>query len=169
MKVRGTARIAAVQVVLGGILAGAVILVLSAVYAPGPPVVVCLLAGLLLAAAAQLLAGVTAEQPEPGPAPEWDPPRRPGMTDVVALEAVLRAADGDQDRFDQRVRPLLAGLTEELLRQRTGLRLDTDEAGRERAREAMGPQLWQLLTAPDEGIAASRASVRTWIEEMERL
>ena len=170
MKVQGSgARIAAAQVVLGGVLAGAVILGLSAVYAPGPPVVVCVLAGVLLAAGAQLLSGATAEQPEPGPTPEWDPPGRPGMTDVAALEAVLRAADGDQDRFDQRVRPLLAALTAELLRQRTGLRLDAGDAGREKVREAVGPQLWQLLTAPEGGIAASRVSVRTWIEEMERL
>lgn len=165
----GSAPVTAAQVVLGGLLAAVVIFGLSAVYAPGPPVVVCLLAGFLCAGGVQLLGGVAAEQPEPGSAPAWAPPGRPGITDVAALEAVLRTAEGDQDRFDQRVRPLLAGLTVELLRQRTGLRWDGEAVERAAARERLGPELWLLLTAPEEGITASRSSVRSWIEGMERL
>jgi hypothetical protein len=66
-------------------------------------------------------------------------------TAVNRWERALGWAQGDRDRFAERVLPTIGELADERLRQRYGLTRASDP---DRARELLGEPLWQLLTAP---------------------
>lgn len=83
--------------------------------------------------------------PLPMPRAEASDSMRP-YADLFFLEYRLSWTDGQSDRFERRVRPLLVRLADERLRQQRGINrlLEPD-----RARQIVGEGLWQLMTGPE--------------------
>ena len=84
------------------------------------------------------------------------------------LERRLEAASRDGSRYDRNVRPLLARLATERLRQKYGLDPRRHPV---QAREVLGEQLWSLTIAPPEPAspAPSYAQLRTLVDLIEAL
>jgi len=157
------------RMLLGGAGLGALGYGLTLLYRTGTPLAVCLGAGVLLALALALVRGLPVDpSANDDERPTRQPPRpqRASFGDLHTLELRLRASEGDQDRFDQRVRPYCAAIAVELLRQRHGLDWPVD---RDRVEAVAGAGVWLLLTTPPGAIPASRARLATWIRELEEL
>jgi hypothetical protein len=77
----------------------------------------------------------------------------------------LASAERDPQRFMSVVRPRLADIADERLRQRHGLRRAEDPW---RARELMGERLWTFLFSPTAG-APNRAELAAVVDDMEKL
>jgi hypothetical protein len=87
----------------------------------------------------------------PGVEPTWDDPPAP-PTAATHLEAStlagrLQDASTDTGRFRSRIQPRLAALALAALRRRPDLR-DLPDLADPRAADALGPQLYDLLTNP---------------------
>jgi hypothetical protein len=128
---------AGVAVLLVGIAAGAT---------PRPEL--CVGVGAAAAVLVQLVRE-TATDPPPPPAPV-EPPPQPGgayLARLRQLEHRLEAASRDGSKYDRNVRPLLARLAVERLRQNYGIDPRSQPV---QAREVLGEQLWSLTMAPPE-------------------
>lgn len=155
------------RVLLPGLVLAAGGFGLSLVYRLGVPVAVCLAGGVLVAAGWELLRRLPmVDVVELVPVSSGGLEQRASFGDLHTLELRLSAADGDQDRFDQRVRPYLAGLVVEVLRQRHGVDWHSERAA---AEEVLPAALAQLMTAADGAVPASRRQVADWVEEIEKL
>jgi hypothetical protein len=95
---------------------------------------------------------------------EEAPPR--ALTDLVTLEHRLAWGGVDAERFDSRVRPLLAGLVAERLRQRHGVDVARDP---DRARSILGEDLWTLMSPPARPTAPSPQELGRLVTLIERL
>lgn len=101
------------------------------------------------------------------PAELAEPYERRGLTELIILEQQLAWGSLDADRFESRIRPLLARLVDERLRQRHGLDFARDGA---RARPILGEDLWHLMTdqrpIPK---PLSRREMSSLVEQIERI
>lgn len=127
--------------------------------------------GLCVAAAvlAQLVRETAAEPERLEPAPAQLPPGRSEyFARLRQLERRLEAASRDGSKYDRNVRPLLARLAADRLRQKYGI-----DAGRQpvRAKEVLGDQLWSLMVEPPaQGSAApSQAQLSALVAAIEAL
>ncbi|MFG1754759.1 hypothetical protein [Streptosporangium sandarakinum] len=123
----------------------------------------------VLAAAAVLAAVIVRRIPVPPPEPPAPPPASDGPETSDRAFATARwwehrlaSARDDPQRFRTRVQPRLAEITAERLRRRHG------PAGPGRAEEILGPDLYELLTAPVTAVPtrAELARLLTRIEEI---
>jgi hypothetical protein len=90
------------------------------------------------------------------------------LADLSALRFVVRAAESDPERFEQRIRPRLCAVTADLLWQRHGIDVRTSE-GHEAARNLAGPLTWAMLTAPPYALDFTPRVLSDWVDEMEQL
>jgi hypothetical protein len=124
------------------------------------------------AAAAVLIQLVRETATDPQPPPEAvEPPFQLGG-DYVAklrqLERRLEAASRDGSKYDRNVRPVLARLATERLRQKYGIDPRSQPV---QAREVLGEQLWSLTIAPPgpASPAPSHAELSTLVALIEAL
>lgn len=162
---RRVAREVVVVLAVGVGAGGAVwLLFLLASYRARPDL--CIAAGLAVAATWRL---VTATLPPPRPAlpaPEVPSPPEDGFVELTSLEQRLSWGSVDEDRFGQRVRPLLVDLALERLRSRHGVDPATEP---EHARRILGESLWQLMTGPPAARCPSRSELSRLVDDLERL
>jgi hypothetical protein len=111
------------------------------------------------------LARLVVPPPEPLSEPPPDESRDEGLLLLTSLESRLSWGATDPDRFRDRVRPELIGLTTDLLRTRRGVDLRTEP---DRARTILGDALWQLMTRPPER-SPSRAELSRLVDALERI
>jgi hypothetical protein len=155
--------------VAGGVLLGVAAVVVARLSAVDLPWLVAVPAGLGLG----VLAAIGLRLPHTDPAqlqPEVED-RTGGATalaDLSGLHFAVRAAGGDPDRFEQRIRPRLCEIAVDLLWQRHGLDWRTP-SGREAARHLTGPLTWGLLTEPPHTLRLTPQSLTDWLDEMEKL
>jgi hypothetical protein len=114
----------------------------------------------------------TAADPQPlASVPPVEPPVQSGgnyFTRLRQLERRLEAASRDGSKYDRNVRPVLARLAIERLRQKYGIDPRRQPV---QAREVLGEQLWSLTIAPPEPAspAPSHAELSTLIALIEGL
>ena len=130
-----------------------------------------LCAGVGVAAAVLVqLVRETAAEPQPPLEPVEVPSAAGGeyFTRLRQLERRLEAASRDGSKYDRNVRPVLARLATERLRQKYGLDPRRQPV---QAREVLGEQLWSLTIAPPEPAspAPSYAQLRTLVDLIEAL
>ncbi|CAN5133837.1 hypothetical protein BH20ACT5_BH20ACT5_23120 [soil metagenome] len=155
------------RIVLPGLLLGGLGYGLSLLYAAGVPLVVCLVAGQLLAAAWVLGREFPVEDIGDLALPATEPhQQRMALGDFTSWQNRLRSACGDQDRFEARLRPELRLLTAALLQRGHGVHWLAEP---DRARAILGPELWRLLSAPSGTLHATPDRLERWVDEMERL
>lgn len=123
------------------------------------------LTGAVVAGALRVL---TVQVPPPGQALAALPRRV--LTDrerggVVRLARALESGIESVDRFDTRVRPMLARLADHELRRRHGVDLRSHP---ERARELLGDSLWQIIRTPPT-TPPPRRQVAEWVARLEAL
>lgn len=124
------------------------------------------------AAAAVLVQLVRETAADPQPPPEYtEPPPEPGgayLARLRQLERRLEAASRDGAKYDRNVRPVLAQLAVERLRQKYGINPHGHPV---QAREVLGEQLWSLTKAPPEPAspAPSHAELSTLVALIEAL
>ncbi len=129
-----------------GLGAGLAVLLTGAASAVALRPELCAGIGVAVAVLAQLVRE-TAADPQP-PAELAEPPAPPGAEYLSRLRQVERrfeAASRDGSKYDRNVRPLLARLATERLRQKYGIDPTRQPA---QAHEVLGEQLWSLTTAP---------------------
>jgi hypothetical protein len=112
----------------------------------------------------------TAADPQPLPEPT-EPPFQAGgnyLATLRQLERRLEAASRDGSKYDRNVRPVLARLATERLRQKYGIDPRRQPV---QAREVLGEQLWSLTIAPPEPAspAPSHAQLSTLVALIEAL
>jgi hypothetical protein len=90
------------------------------------------------------------------------------MADLRALHFAVQTTGRDPDRFEYRLRPRLCELAVDRLWLGHGLNW-RDEADRPAAREALGPRLCELLTAPAYGLRLTPRTLSEWLDELEKL
>jgi len=84
---------------------------------------------------------------------------------VHRWEAKFAWAQGEPDRFDRAVRPVLGELVDELLRQRHGITRATDP---DRARRLLGESLWKFLETPARRTPPPR-DLAVFVAQLEKL
>jgi hypothetical protein len=151
-------------------LAGGVAVLLTGV-ATGADLRPELCAGIGVAAAvlAQLVRETAADpQPPPEPAEPPSPAGAQYLSRLRQLERRLEAASRDGSKYDRNVRPALARLATDRLRQKYGIDPDRQPI---QAREVLGEQLWSLTIAPaaPANPAPSHAQLSTLIDQIEAL
>jgi hypothetical protein len=105
----------------------------------------CVTLGLAIAGTWRVLVAVRAEPDAPEVSPVEPEPEPVDFADLSSLEYRLSWGSVDRERYESRLRPLLGRLADERLRHRHGV----DRARQpDRARQIVGEQLWQLMTAP---------------------
>jgi hypothetical protein len=112
----------------------------------------------------------TATDPQPPPEAA-EPPFRPDgdyFAKLRQLERRLEAASRDGSKYDRNVRPVLARLATERLRQQYGINPGSHPV---QAREVLGEQLWSLTQAPPTPAspAPSHAELSTLVALIEAL
>jgi hypothetical protein len=128
----------------GGVVAVVAVLVLhQARERVHPAYVVCLV--LAAVALGRLMVVVQAADEPVLEVGVEDVPEPAPYRDLVFLEERLAWGSVDRQRFEERVRPQLASLAAERLRQRHGVSLADDP---DRARPIVGEELWIFLMAP---------------------
>ena len=129
-----------------------------------------LCAGVGMAAAVLVqLVRETAADPQPLPPVESSAPAGGDyFATLRQLERRLEAASRDGSKYDRNVRPVLARLATERLRQKYGIDPRRQPV---QAREALGEQLWSLTIAPPEPAspAPSHAELSTLVALIEAL
>jgi hypothetical protein len=152
-----------------GLALGLAVLLANAASGGELPAQLCAGAGVAAAVLAQLVRE-TATDPQPPPEPTEPPP--PAGAEYLAklrqLERRLEAASRDGSKYERNVRPVLARLATERLRQKYGIDPRRQPV---QAREALGEQLWSLTMAPPEpaGRAPSQAELSTLVALIEGL
>jgi hypothetical protein len=84
---------------------------------------------------------------------------------VHRWEAKLGWSQGEPERFDRAVLPVLGELVDELLRQRRGFTRSTDPA---RARALLGEPLWKFLDTPTKRTPPPR-DLAAFVAQLEKL
>lgn len=129
-----------------GLAGGIVALLIARAAGSEPAPQLCAGIGLAAAVLVQLVRE-TAADPEPPALPELTEP--PAGNDYLSrlrqLARRLEAASSDVAKYDRNVRPLLARLAGERLRQKYGIHPGRQPA---QARQVLGEQLWSLTIAP---------------------
>jgi hypothetical protein len=153
-----------------GLAAGVVVLVIGAAAGSAPPPELCLGIGMAALVLAQLVRE-TAAEPEPPPELEPADPAVAGneyLSRLRQLERRLEAASSDGSKYDRNVRPLLARLATERLRQKYGISPGRQPA---QARQVLGEQLWSLTIAPtaQASPAPSHAELTALVARIEAL
>ena len=150
-----------------GLAAGGLAYGLALLYRVDVPLVVCLVAGVVAAAAGLVLERFPYDdQVELVPRVRERTTMRTSFGDLRTVEDRLVGGAQDQDRFDARLRPQLIALAVELLRQRHGLRWPAQRA---QVRAVVGQDVWELLSAPVGSFRAERRRVETWIDAIEKI
>ena len=123
--------------------------------------------------AAGLLLGLVGALPTPGAGPLEPPAGRAtaatsSTADLGALHFAVETTGRDPDRFEYRLRPRLCDLAVDRLWLTHGLdwRVEADRAA---AREALGPNLRALLTAPPTSLRLTPRTLSDWLDELENL
>ena len=122
-------------------------------------------------AAAVLVQLVRETAADPQPLPDVESPGPAGgdyFATLRQLERRLEAASRDGSKYDRNVRPVLARLATERLRQKYGIDPRRHPV---QAREVLGEQLWSLTIAPPEPAspAPSHAELSTLVALIEAL
>lgn len=130
-----------------GLVAGIAVLAIGTAAGSELPPELCLGIGLAAVLLVQLVRE-TAADPEPLPdvGELVEPPvGNDYLSRLRQLERRLEAASSDGSKYDRNVRPVLARLASDRLRQKYGI-----VAGRQpaQARQVLGEQLWSLTIAP---------------------
>jgi hypothetical protein len=152
-----------------GLGVGIVVLLVSLASGAHPPPALCVGTGLAVALLVQLVRETAAGPP---PAPEsFEPPAALGgqyLSRLRQSERRLEAASRDGSKYDRNVRPVLARLAIERLRQKYGI-----DPGRQpiQAREVLGEQLWSLTIAPPAPASPppSHAQLSALVDQIEAL
>jgi hypothetical protein len=158
-----------VTATVGGAVLGAAAVPLARLAGLVLPWQVAVPAGL----AAGLLVGLAPALPTPAagvlePPDDRAPATGSSLADLGALHFAVQTAGRDPDRFEYRLRPRLCELAVDRLWLRH--RLDwRSEADRPAAREALGPTLCALLTAPPHGLRLTPRTLAAWLDELENL
>jgi hypothetical protein len=112
----------------------------------------------------------TAAGPQPPPELIERPAPAGGeyLSRLRQLERRLEAATRDGSKYDRNVRPMLARLATERLRQKYGIDPRSQPV---QAREVLGEQLWSLMTPPPEpsSPASSHAELSMLLDQIEAL
>ena len=162
---RAVVREAAVVVLAGAAAGGAVwLLFLLASYRARADL--CVVAGLAVAAVWRLVRTTAAPPPPPLPPPVPEESSGAGFAELSSLEHRLSWGSVDRDRYEQRVRPLLADLVAERLRSRRGVDPRTQP---EQARRIVGEALWELMTGPPTSRCPTRAELSRLVDDLERI
>lgn len=153
---------------VAGLIGGVAVLVAGTTLGGDLPAPLCLGIGVAAAVLIQLVRE-TAVEPEPWePTQQFVPERSEYTARLRQLERRLEAATRDGSKYDRNVRPMLARLTADRLRQKYGI-----DPGRhpDRAREVLGERLWALMTAPSghAGPAPSQAQLSELVDAIEAL
>jgi hypothetical protein len=131
-----------------GLMLGLGVLLFSASSGENLRPELCAGVGVATAVLVQLVRETAAD---PQPLPEQPEPASRGggdyFTTLRQLERRLEAASRDGSKYDRNVRPLLARLATERLRQKYGIDPRRQPV---QAREVLGELLWSLTTAPPE-------------------
>jgi len=130
----------------------------------------CAGVGMAAAVLVQLVRETAITEPQPLP-PAVEPFAPVGgnyFTILRQLERRLEAASRDGSKYDRNVRPVLAGLAIERLRQKYGIDPRRQPV---QAKEVLGEQLWSLTIAPPEPAspAPSHAELSTLVALIEAL
>ena len=154
---------------VAGLIGGVAVLLASRALGGSLPAPLCLGIGVAVAVLARLVRETAVEPEPPEPAPQqFFADRSEYSARLRQLERRLEAATRDGSKYDRNVRPMLARLTADRLRQKYGI-----DAGRQpvRAREVLGEQLWSLMTpAPAQAAPApSQAQLSALVDAIEAL
>jgi len=154
-----------------GLAAGIVALLVATAAGSEPPPQLCVGIGLAAALLVQLVRE-TAAEPEPVELAEPELTEPPAGNDYLSrlrqLERRLEAASSDGSKYDRNVRPLLARLATDRLRQKYGINPGRQPA---QARQVLGEQLWSLTIAPtaQPSPAPSHAELTALVARIEAL
>lgn len=152
-----------------GLGVGIVVLLTSGASGADLPPELCVGVGMATAVLAQLTREAAAD---PQPPPELIERPAPGGGEYLSrlrqLERRLEAATRDGSKYDRNVRPMLARLAAERLRQKYGIDPRSQPL---QAREVLGEQLWSLMTPPPEpsSPASSHAELSMLLDLIEAL
>ncbi|HEY0167107.1 MAG TPA: hypothetical protein VGB75_08700 [Jatrophihabitans sp.] len=151
-----------------GLGAGVIVLLASLAAGLSPRPELCAGIGVAAAVLVQLVRETAAEPPPPAPV---DPPAPAGgeyLSRLRQSERRLEAASRDGSKYDRNVRPVLARLAVERLRQKYGLDPVSQPI---QAREVLGEQLWSLTIAPPTPAspAPSHAQLSALLDQIEAL
>jgi hypothetical protein len=150
-----------------GLVAGLAVLLAGAVSHTPPPPELCVGIGVAAAVLVQLVRE-TAADPQPIPITPEETPGNAYLSRLRQLERRLEAASKDGSKYDRNVRPVLARLVADRLRQRYGI-----HPGRQptEARQVLGDELWSLTIAPESGDspAPSHAELTALVARIEAL
>jgi len=152
-----------------GLVVAVVVLVASFAVGDQPRPELFLAVGAVLAVLAQLVRETAADrQPAPEPAKPPTPPGAEFFSRLRPLGWRLEAASRDGSKYDRNVRPTLARLAVERLRQKYGI-----DPGKQpvQARQVLGEQLWSLTIEPvaQASPAPSHAELSTLLALIEAL
>ncbi|MEO6503318.1 MAG: hypothetical protein ABIQ09_15590, partial [Jatrophihabitantaceae bacterium] len=133
--------------VAAGLGSGIGIAVLLAAVAAGadPPPQLCVGIGMATAVLVQLVRETAAGPQPPEFAEQPAPAGGEYLSRLRQSERRLEAASRDGSKYDRNVRPMLARLVTERLRQKYGIDPGSQPV---QAREVLGEQLWSLTTPP---------------------
>jgi hypothetical protein len=156
-----------------GLAAGVAALLIATAAGSDPPPELCVGIGLAAAVLVQLVRE-TGTGPEPPDATELvEPDGVPAaggeyLSRLRQLERRLEAASADGSKYDRNVRPLLARLATDRLRQKYGIHPGRQPA---QARQVLGEQLWSLTIAPtaQPSPAPSHAELAALVARIEAL
>lgn len=152
-----------------GLGVGLAVLLVGNASGADPPAELCAGVGMVTAVLAQLVRETTA-----GPQPPLELLEQPApgggeyLSRLRQSERRLEAACRDGSKYDRNVRPMLARLATERLRQKYGIDPRSQPV---QAREVLGEQLWSLTTAPPapSSPASSHAQLSTLLDQIEAL
>jgi hypothetical protein len=152
-----------------GLVAGLAVSLIGTVTEADADPVLCAGIGIAAAVLVQLVRETAAEPEGPQAAPsQFVPDRSEYFARLRQLERRLEAASRDGSKYDRNVRPVLARLAADRLRQKYGI-----DAGRQpdRAREVLGDQLWSLMVERPEQAspAPSQAQLSALVDAIEAL
>lgn len=154
---------------VAGLIGGGAVLLAGSALGGDLPAPLCLGIGVAAAVLVRLVreTAVEAEPFEPAPQ-EFATDRSEYSARLRQLERRLEAATRDGSKYDRNVRPMLARLAADRLRQKYGI-----DPGRQpvRAKEVLGDQLWSLMFLPPgpASPAPSQAQLSALVDAIEAL
>ena len=153
-------------VVIAGAAAGAAVWLAFLLASYRARADLCVVAGLAIAAVWRLVRTMAAPPSPPLPPPEENESSGDGFAELASLEHRLSWGSVDRDRYEERVRPLLAELAADRLRSRRGVDPRTQP---EQARRIVGEALWELMTGPTASRCPTGPELSRLVDDMERI